>query len=110
MDDTGQVGRWRWVGLGERVVHRCMSRSTKVPVRFRASFRTHTGITHYEETHFIHPHPGVVHNFPMAVGAHVYDFVSLCKKKEENTSHSYAKGAWANQGILVSSLNNRWYM
>ena len=64
-----------------------MRRSTKVPIRFRASFRTHTGITHYEETYFIHPHPGVVHNFPMAVGAHVYDFVSLCKKKKKKIPH-----------------------
>ena len=36
------------------------------PVRFRA--QSHTGVMDYNEAYFIHLTPGVVHNFPKAVG------------------------------------------
>ena len=36
------------------------------PVRFRA--RSHTGVMDYDEACFMHLTPGVVHNFPKAVG------------------------------------------
>ena len=36
------------------------------PVRFRA--RSHTGFMDYDEAGFMHLTPGVVHNFPKAVG------------------------------------------
>ena len=36
------------------------------PVRFRAW--SHTGVMDYDEACFMHLTPGVVHNFPKAVG------------------------------------------
>ena len=42
------------------------SANPKIPVRFRA--RSHTGVTDYDEACFMHLTPGVVHNFPKAVG------------------------------------------
>ena len=36
------------------------------PVRFRA--QSHTGVMDYDEACFMHLTPGVVHNFPKAVG------------------------------------------
>ena len=36
------------------------------PVRFRA--RSHTGVMDYDEACFMHLTPGVVHNFPKAMG------------------------------------------
>ena len=36
------------------------------PVRIRAL--SHTGVMDYDEAHFMHLTPGVVHNFPKAVG------------------------------------------
>ena len=36
------------------------------PVRFRA--RSHTWVMDYDEACFMHLTPGVVHNFPKAVG------------------------------------------
>ena len=38
----------------------------RCPVRFRA--RSHTGVMDYDEACFMHLTPGVVHNFPKAVG------------------------------------------
>ena len=35
-------------------------------IRFRA--RSHTGVMNYDEACFMHLTPGVVHNFPKAVG------------------------------------------
>ena len=42
------------------------SANLKVAVRFRARF--HTGVMDYDEACFMHLTPGVVHNFPKAVG------------------------------------------
>ena len=57
----------------------------------------------YDEACFMHPTPGVVHNFPKAVG--VQDFSPLCTKRSQI---SIRKEKGAAPGILVSSLNNRW--
>ena len=38
----------------------------RFPVRFRA--QSHTGVMDYDEACFMHLTPGVVHNFPKAVG------------------------------------------
>ena len=60
-----------------------------------------SGVMDYDEACFMHLTPGVVHNFPKAVG--VEDFCPLCtnifllKKRKGSTP-----------GILVSRLNNRW--
>ena len=42
------------------------SANPKYPVRLRA--RSHTGVMDYDEACFMHLTPGVVHNFPKAVG------------------------------------------
>ena len=42
------------------------SANPKVPVQFQA--RSHTGVMDYDEVCFMHLTPGVVHNFPKAVG------------------------------------------
>ena len=77
------------------------SANSKVRVRFRA--RSHTGVTDYDEACKMHLTPGVVHNFPKAVG--VYDFCPLCTKKSQIPIR---KKKVATPGILVSHLNNRW--
>ena len=56
-------------------------------IRFRGW--SHTGVMDYDEACIMHLAPGVVHNFPNAVGV---------KKKEKG----------ATPGILASRLNNRW--
>ena len=43
-----------------------LSSSYNIPVRFRA--RSHTGVMDYDEACCMHLTPGVVHNFPKAVG------------------------------------------
>ena len=48
-----------------------------------------------------HLTPGVVHNFPKAVG----DFCPLCTKRSQIPIR---KEKGATPGILVSFLNNRW--
>ena len=52
----GELAQW-WS------THPLIQRS---PVRFRA--RPHTGVMDYDEACFMHLIPGVVHNFPKAVG------------------------------------------
>ena len=42
------------------------SANQKVPDRLQA--RSHTGVMDYDEACFMHLTPGVVHNFPKAVG------------------------------------------
>ena len=62
-------------------------------VRFRA--QSHTGVVGYDEACFMHltGTPGVVHNFPKAVG--VEDLGSLCTKKIPD---SYSKREDGNPG------------
>ena len=50
----------------------------------------------------MHLTPGVVHNFPKAVG--VWDFCPLCPKRSQIRIR---KEKGATPGILVSCLNNR---
>ena len=57
----------------------------------------------YDEACFMHLTPGVVHNFPKAVG--VWDFCPLCTKRSQIPIR---KEKGATPGILVSRLNNRW--
>ena len=42
------------------------SANPKVAVRFRT--RSHTGVMDYDEARIMHLTPGVLHNFPKAVG------------------------------------------
>ena len=56
----------------------------------------------YDEACFMHLTPGVVHNFPKAVG--VWDFCPLCTKRSQIPIR---KEKGATPGILVSCLNNR---
>ena len=55
-DAGGELAQWYGT-------HPLIQRS---PVRFRA--RSHTGVMDYDEACFMHLTPGVVHNFPKAVG------------------------------------------
>ena len=55
----------------------------------------------YDEACCMHLTPGVVHNFPKAVG--VYDFCPLCTKISQIPIR---KEKGATSGILVSCLNN----
>ena len=49
-----------------RRVSSVIEHSSANPVRFRA--RSHTWVMDYDEACFMHLTPGVVHNFPKAVG------------------------------------------
>ena len=57
----------------------------------------------YDEACIMHLTPGVVHNFPKAVG--VYDLSPLCTKRSQIP---IPKEKGATPGIIVSRLNNRW--
>ena len=56
-----------------------------------------------DEACFMHLTPGVVHNFPKAVGVH--DFCPLCTKRYQIPIR---KEKGATPRILVSRLDNRW--
>ena len=71
------------------------SANPKVPGSIPA--RSHTGVMDYDEACFVHLTPGVVHNFPKAVG--------VCTKRSQIPIR---KEKGATPGILVSRLNNRW--
>ena len=59
----------------------------------------HTGVVGYEEACKMHLTPGVVHNFPKAVG--VYDFCPLCTKISQIPIR---KEKEATPGILVNTM------
>ena len=66
-------------------------------VRFRA--RSHTGVMDYDEACFMHRNPGVVHNFPKAVGV-----CPLCQKRSQIPNRK-EKGATPEFWSLVSTID-----
>ena len=60
------------------------------PVQFRA--RSHTGVMDYDEACFMHHTPGVVHNFPKAVG------IGFLFPMHKKIPDSYSKREGGNPG------------
>ena len=77
--------------------------STNQKVSVSIPTQSHTGVMDYDEACFMHLNPGVVCNFPKAVG--VYDFCPLCAKRSQIPVQ---KDKGATLEILVFRLNNRW--
>ena len=62
----GQFDAWLYKRRRVSSVVEHSSANPQSPVQFRA--RSHTGVMDYDEACFMHLTPGVVHNFPKAVG------------------------------------------
>ena len=59
--------------------------------------KSHTGVMDYDEACFMHLTPGVVYNFPKAVG--VYDFCPLCTKRSQIPIRKEKGGNPGNSGL-----------
>ena len=92
-EGTGHLMEALGVRRGVSSVVEHSSADPKVPSSiFQA--RSHTGVMDYNEACFMHLTPGVVHNFPKAVG--VYNFCPLCTKRIPEAS---SKRAGRNSGL-----------
>ena len=58
----------------------------------------HTGLMDYDEACFMHLTPGVVHNFPKAVG--VQGFCPLCTKRSQINILKEKEGNSGNAGLF----------
>ena len=63
--------------------------------------RSHTGVMDYDEACIMHLAPGVVSNFPRAVG--VQEFCQLCTKRSQIRKEKGGKEKGATCGILVTA-------